>query len=93
MLVNRVEHGRYLNSVALMRVARRVESMPGVEAAALMIGSPSNKALMREAALLGPEGEQSSPNDLVIAIRGEGALSSSAPDVTPGSTSPADPSR
>jgi len=70
MLLNRVEPGRYLDSVALMRVSRRLEALPGVEAAALMIGSPSNKALLRDAGLLAPEGERATPNDLVIAVRG-----------------------
>ena len=78
MLVNRVERGRYFDSVALMRAARRVEALPGVEAAALMIGSPSNKALMRDAGLLAPEGEDSSANDLVIAVRGESAEEAAA---------------
>lgn len=70
MLVNRVEAGRYLDSVALMRVSRRLEALPGIEAAALMIGSPSNKALLRDAALLAADGEKSTPNDLIIAVRG-----------------------
>ena len=34
-----------------------------------MIGSPSNKALLREAGLLAAEGEQAGANDLVIAVR------------------------
>ena len=33
MLVNRVERGRYLDSVALMRIARRVSELAGVEIA------------------------------------------------------------
>ena len=70
MLVNRVERGRYLDSVALMRVSRRVEALSGVDAAALMIGSPSNKDLLRAAGLLAAEGEQATPNDLLIAVRG-----------------------
>jgi FdrA protein len=69
MLANRVERGRYLDSVALMRVSRRVAALPGVEAAALMIGTPSNKELMREAGLLSADGERAEPNDLVIALR------------------------
>jgi FdrA protein len=69
MIVNRVERGRYLDSVTLMRVSRRLEALAGVEGAALMIGSPSNKALLRGAELLAAEGEQATPNDLVIAIR------------------------
>jgi FdrA protein len=73
MLLNRVERGRYLDSVALMRVSRKLEARPGVEAAALMIGSPSNKTLLREAGLLSAEGEQAGANDLLIAVRGPGA--------------------
>ena len=70
MVINRVERGRYLDSVALMRVSRRVGALPGVEAAALMIGTPSNKALLRDAGLLSAEGERAEPNDLIIAVRG-----------------------
>jgi FdrA protein len=68
-VLNRVERGRYLDSVALMRLSRRLASLPGVEEAALMIGSPSNKALLREARLLAPQGEAAGANDLVIAVR------------------------
>jgi len=69
MLANRVERGRYLDSVALMRVSRRVGALPGVEAASLMIGTPSNKDLLRGAGLLAAEGERAEPNDLIIAVR------------------------
>jgi FdrA protein len=70
MLANRVERGRYLDSVALMRVSRRVSALPGIEAASLMIGTPSNKALLRDAGLLSADGETAEPNDLIIAVRG-----------------------
>ncbi len=79
---NQVEKGRYLDSVALMRVSRRLEALPGVRAAALMIGTPSNKALLRDAVLLAAEGEGAGPNDLIIAVSaadvqaGRGALDS-----------------
>jgi FdrA protein len=66
---NRVERARYLDSVALMRLSRSLSALPGVEAAALMIGTPANKALLREAGLLATEGEEAGPNDLVIAVR------------------------
>jgi FdrA protein len=69
VLLNRVERGRYLDSVALMRLSRRLGALPGIEAAALMIGTPSNKVLLRDAGLLAAEGEQAGPNDLVIALR------------------------
>jgi FdrA protein len=70
VVLNRVERGRYLDSVALMRVSRRLEALAGVESAALMIGSPSNKALLRGAGLLAGEGEKATPNDLIVAVRG-----------------------
>ena len=69
MLANRVERGRYLDSVALMRISRRVSALAGVEAAALMIGTPSNKALLRDARLLSADGERAEPNDLLICIK------------------------
>lgn len=68
-VLNRVERGRYLDSVALMRLSRRLSALPGIEEASLMIGSASNKALLREAGLLAAEGEQAGANDLVIALR------------------------
>jgi len=68
-VLNLVEKSRYLDSVALMRVSRRVSALAGVEAASLMIGSPSNRELLRGAGLLAREGEQAGANDLVIAVR------------------------
>jgi len=67
--LNRVERGRYLDSVALMRLSRRLGAAPGVEGAALMIGTPANKALLRDAGLLAADGESAGANDIVIAVR------------------------
>ena len=78
MLANRVERGRYLDSVALMRVSRSLETLSGVESAALMIGSPSNKALLRGAGLLAREGEAATPNDLITAVRARDERSAAA---------------
>src|SRR5262245_40988762 len=75
MLVNRVERGRYLDSVALMRVSRKLEALEGVKSAAVMIGSPSNRELLRGAGLLANEGEAATPNDLIIAILAQDARS------------------
>lgn len=77
-VLNRLERGRYLDSVALMRLSRRLAGLPGVEEAALMIGSPSNKALLREAKLLAAAGEAAGPNDLVIAVRAADAAAGEA---------------
>jgi FdrA protein len=72
---NIVRRGFYADSVALMRIAQELRKQ-GVEAS-LMIGTPSNKALLKESGLLSKEGASARPDDLIIAVRGakpQGAL-------------------
>jgi FdrA protein len=69
-IFNKVKPGFYADSVALMRIARELEGMPGVARASLMIGTPSNRALLRESGLLTKEGALARPDDLIIAVRG-----------------------
>ena len=66
---NRVRRGFYLDSVALMRVSASLSEREGVEEAALMIGTPSNLAILDEAGLLAEAGRAAGPDDLVIAVR------------------------
>jgi len=54
-----------------MRIAREL-NRDGVTAS-LMIGTPSNKALLKESGLLAKEGEGARPDDLIIAARGKNA--------------------
>jgi FdrA protein len=70
---NLVRRGFYADSVALMRIARELESAPGVMRASLMIGTPSNKALLKESGLLSKAGESAQPDDLIIAVKGKNA--------------------
>lgn len=77
-VVNVVRRGYYADSVALMRVSRGVAALAGVEAASLMIGTPSNKALLRESGLLAKAGEGAQPDDLVIAVRAKTAAAARA---------------
>jgi FdrA protein len=69
VVLNLVEKSRYLDSVALMRVSRRVAALAGVETASLMIGTPANRELLRGAGLLAAEGESAGTDDLLIAVR------------------------
>jgi len=69
--LNRVKRGFYADSVALMRVAREI-SKDGIEAS-LMIGTPSNKALLQDSGLLTKEGKSARPDDLIIAVKGKKA--------------------
>ena len=78
IIVNEVRRGFYLDSVALMRIARAVRALPGIEEAGLMIGTPANKEILREANVLSPEGEAASAGDLVLALRASDQASATA---------------
>ncbi|HEV8144323.1 MAG TPA: oxidoreductase, partial [Methylomirabilota bacterium] len=67
-LFNLVRRGAYHDSVTLMRLSREMEIVPGVTRAAAMMGTPANRALLRDATLLGDAGEAAGPTDLVIAV-------------------------
>ena len=69
VIVNEVRRATYLDSIVLMRIAREVAALPGVEEAGLMIGTPANKEILRDAGILGPEGGSAEPGDLILALR------------------------
>lgn len=75
---NEVRRGAYQDSVALMRIARAVQSLDGVEVAGLMIGTPANLEILREADVLGADGESAGPGDIVIALRAKTAAQADA---------------
>ncbi len=75
---NEVRNGFYLDSVALMRISRAIAALPGVEEAGLMIGTPANKEILREAGLLADAGMQAGPGDLVICLRAIDAAAADA---------------
>ena len=68
-VATRIRPGFYLDSVALMRISREIAERDDVIEASLMIGSPSNKDLLREAGLFDEAAEAAGPNDLIIAVR------------------------
>ena len=70
VVVNEVEIGLYLDSVALMRISAKLNVESGVEEAALMMATPANRELMSGANLLTAQSANAAANDLVIAIRG-----------------------
>lgn len=63
-----VRKGDYRDSVVLMNVSTQLESVPGVRKVSVMMGTPSNKDLLKDAGLLTGEIEAAGPNDLVIAV-------------------------
>ncbi len=71
LVANRVRRGFYLDSVALMRISASLSGNEGAETVALMIGTPSNLAILDEAGLLTEAGRTAGPDDLVLAVRAE----------------------
>ena len=71
VVVNEVVRGRYLDSVSLMRMSRSLSTLPGVAEAAVMIGSETNKRLMRDSRLLTAAAESAQPTDLIVGVRAQ----------------------
>lgn len=69
-VLNEIRKGFYLDSVALMRLSREIADAPGIVEAALMMGTPSNTAIMRNAGLLGDD-VAAQGNDLILAVKAE----------------------
>ena len=65
-----IRSGAYHDSVSLMQVSRTVAAADGVEAAQVAMATELNLEVIRG---MGFDVPASSPNDLVIAIRGEEA--------------------
>ena len=84
-VLNAVRRGFYLDSVALMRLSGRIAALEGVEEAALMMGTPANKQIMRDAGLLAAAGEAAEGGDLVIGVRAADAAAAQAALETAGS--------
>lgn len=60
---------RYFDSVFLMRVSKRLTAQPGIEQAALVMGTPKNIRILAEAGYDGIDALGASSNDLVVSLR------------------------
>jgi FdrA protein len=78
VVLNEVRRATYLDSIVLMRISRQVAALPGVEEAGLIIGTPANKEILRDAGILGPEGARAEPSDLILALRASDARAGAA---------------
>src|SRR5262249_60776652 len=70
---NFVRKSFYRDSVTLMRLSSDMEAVAGVTAAAAMMGTPHNRALLEQAGLLTGDGAAAEPSDLIIAVVAESA--------------------
>lgn len=66
-----VKTSQYFDSVNLMLVARELTQLPGVKDAAVVMATPANKEILKQAGLLSQEADDATANDLVIAVEAE----------------------
>ncbi|MDA1127692.1 MAG: acyl-CoA synthetase FdrA [Chloroflexi bacterium] len=62
---------RYFDSVFLMRVSKRLSGQPGIEQAALVMGTPRNIQILAQAGYDGIDALGASSNDLVVSLRAD----------------------
>lgn len=65
---NVVNKDAYFDSVTLMVASSKMCEVPGVENAAIMMGTDHNRSLMTNAKLIGPETPEFTPNDTVTGV-------------------------
>ena len=68
---NLVLRGLYRDSVQLMEATESLKKMANVVEAAVVMGTESNREMLREMGLLTGEGLTAGPNDIIIAVAAE----------------------
>ncbi|MGH2406605.1 MAG: acyl-CoA synthetase FdrA [Candidatus Limnocylindrales bacterium] len=64
----RIFANSYRDSVELMRIASELEGRTGVSRAGLVMATPANQGVLRDAGLLDATSAGAGPNDLVVAV-------------------------
>lgn len=64
----RVFRNSYRDSVELMRIAAEIEGLGGITRAGLVMATPANREVLKEAGLLAEAALDAGPNDLVVAV-------------------------
>jgi len=65
-----IQRGTYHDSAFLMRVARQLQRVEGIAEAVVLMGTPMNLELIREAGFDGPELGGVTPTDMIVTLRG-----------------------
>ena len=69
-IYNVVRKNNYYDSVTLMLISKKLRQVvEGLDDVSVMMGTPANHVILKEAGLLGAEGETAGPNDLILAFR------------------------
>ncbi len=67
-----VKKNVYFDSVTLMLVAKELGKLPGVQDAAVLMGTDANKSILEQSGLLIGEAKDATPNDLILVVRTDG---------------------
>ncbi len=67
----RIHKGRYVDSVFLMEISRRVQAEPGITQGAVVMGTPANIKLLVSLGFGEEELQSAGPDDLVVAVEGD----------------------
>ncbi len=68
-----IKASHYFDSVSLMTIARDIRALPGIEDAALVMGTEANKGLLQQVSPLSVEARSASPTDLILMVKGDEA--------------------
>jgi len=74
----RVKTGFYKDSVALMRLSETLGKLPGIGKVTVVMATPANKDILKDAGLLTTEAEKAKPDDLVAVVEGSVAATEQA---------------
>ena len=64
-----IRAGSYYDSVVLMLLQRALTELPGVLDAGVVMGTPANKALLAQSALLSEDLKDAAPEDLILVVK------------------------
>ncbi len=71
MLFTVVKQNTYQDSINLMLLTNRINTLEGVIQSSIMMGTDANKDIFRNTGLLTPEAEAANPSDMVIVVEAE----------------------
>jgi succinyl-CoA synthetase alpha subunit len=66
-----IRKNSYYDSVALMIINKEVKGIKGIKEAVVSMGTDYNKNILKNVGFIGQDIEETTPNDLIIAIEGE----------------------
>ena len=69
IIKGKIKTGEYFDSVTLMIVGRDISAMPGVQDAAVVMGTKENQAILKSSGLWLSEFERAGDTDLLLAVK------------------------